>query len=98
MREKVTENIHLRSCIDRVVVGVDGSLLAFSCFSPFLCAQVPHRGGDRTHVVVKKFREEVNARFRELTSQKGYGWESIRNFTQKVCGLSVRVPLSPTRA
>lgn len=80
----------------------------WSCFSPvgaaFFRAQVPHRGGDRLHVSVKKFNRGVNAAIGRLTKTTGAGWQTIQSSinTTIVRGLlfpsfqHTLLPLGPT--
>lgn len=42
-------------------------------------AQVPHRGGDRLHVSVKKFNRGVNAALGRLQKTTGAGWHTIQS-------------------
>jgi len=61
-------------------------------------AQVPHKGGDRIHVSVKKFNMGVNAAFGRLTKTTGASWQSIQSTinTRIVRNVGVPVPSSPS--
>ena len=64
----------------------------------FFRSQVPHRGGDRAHVAVKKFNKDVKETIQGLNSQNVHGWDYIRNFaTHMVRNVWVPVPGLPTR-
>lgn len=49
------------------------------CFCIFVSAQVPHRGGDRIHVSVKKFNQGVNDVIGRMTKTTGAGWHAIQS-------------------
>ena len=63
-------------------------------------AQVPHRGGDRLHVSVKKFNRGVNAALGRLQKTTGAGWHTIQSSinTTIVSGVVSRCPLVPFRS